>query len=227
MDTVIENLIDKLAATSLFSGVQREDIFRILSDKRTVERTYQHDETVYEPSKFMRSLGFLVSGRAEVGMAGYPMRTIEPGTYFGAAALFGADGQYVTLIRAQKATRILFFEETLVEECVRTIPAFAVNYITFVSGRIRFLNRKIGLLSGHDSRESLAGFLLARTRGGGEYVKVSSYAQLARSLNIARSSLYRAMGELEERQIIKREGKKIMIMDEMALQNVEKEKEIT
>ena len=152
-------------------------------------------------------------------MAGYPMRMIEGGTYFGAAALFGAGEIYVTRIRAMKNTRILFFAEDLIEECLRTMPAFSVNYAAFLTGRIRFLNRKIGLLSGHDSRESLAGFLAGRARLTGKRVTVASYAQLAKSLNIARSSLYRAMDELEERGIIKREGKEIVIMDETALYN--------
>ena len=227
MDTVNEKLIDKLASSPLFKGVPRGEILRILSDERAVERTYQHDETVYEPTSFMKSLGFLVSGRAEVGMAGYPMRMIEGGTYFGVAALFGVGETYVTRIRAMKNTRILFFAEDLIEECLRTMPAFSVNYAAFLTGRIRFLNRKIGLLSGHDSRESLAGFLAGRARLTGKRVTVASYAQLAKSLNIARSSLYRAMDELEERGIIKREGKEIVIMDETALYNFEHEKEIS
>ncbi len=225
MDAVNENLIKKLAVSSLFLGVPRADILRILSDDRTEMRVYQHDDTVYEPSMFMRCLGFLVSGRAKVGMAGYPMRVIEPGTYFGAAALFGAEERYVTQIKALRETQILFFEESLVEECVRGIPEFAVNYAVFLSGRIRFLNRTIGMLSGHGNMGSFSGFLISQADLYGSRIPVSSFSTLAKILNMSRSSLYRVMDELEESSIVRREGKEIVIMDEEALRHFEEEKE--
>ena len=93
-----------------------------------------------------------------------------------------------------------------------------MNYVRFLSDRIRFLNRKINLLANSSSENSLIGYLLnAAGRFGEEFRLEVSYTELARNLNIGRSSLYRAMDDLEEKNIIKRKGRNITLVNYDAL----------
>ena len=108
----------------------------------------------------------------------------------------------------------------LVEECIRNHADFAMNYVRFLGSRIRFLNRKISLLANTSSESSLIGYLLnAASRFGEEFRLEVSYSQLARNLNMGRSSLYRALDDLEERNIIRRSGRNITLVNYEALKN--------
>ncbi|MBQ6426065.1 MAG: Crp/Fnr family transcriptional regulator [Clostridia bacterium] len=213
MEHFSESLLKRVRKTGIFETMTRQETIRVLSDPRAYLVGFHPEETVFEPENFMHCLGYVVSGRIGIRMSGYPMRTLTQGSCFGAAALFGNEGRYVTEIRAQSETRILFFENTLVEECVRTIPSFAEGYIRFLSERIRFLNRKIRLLSGHDSLNALTIYLSEQVPDCDGVIPVKSYTQLARTLNMSRSSLYRVMEELEKDGMIRKQGKGILLTD--------------
>ncbi len=213
MEHFSESLLKRVRRTEIFGTLSRQEMIRVMGDPRTFLASFHPDETVFEPERFMRCLGFVLSGRVGVRMSGYPMRTLAQESFFGAAALFGEEDRYVTEIRAQSETKILFFEGSLVEECIRSVPSFATGYTRFLSERIRFLNRKIRLLSGHDSQYSLTVYLAEQTPNEKRIIPVKSFAQLARTLNMSRSSLYRAMEELEKDGLIRKEGKGILLTD--------------
>ncbi len=213
MEHFTESLLKRVRNTGIFESMTRQEAIRVLSDPRAFLVQFHPEETVFEPENFMHCLGYVVSGRIGIRMSGYPMRTLTQGSCFGAAALFGGGERYVTEIRAQTETKILFFENGLVEDCVRSIPAFAEGYIRFLSERIRFLNRKIRLLSGHDSLNALTVYLSEQIPDCDGVIPVKSYAQLARTLNMSRSSLYRVMEELEKDGMIRKQGKGILLTD--------------
>ena len=213
MEHFSESLVKRVRETAIFETMTRQETVRVLSDPRAFLVRFHPEETVFEPENFMHCLGFVVSGRVGIRMSGYPMRTLAQGSCFGAAALFGGGERYVTEIRAQTETKILFFENMLVEESVRTIPAFAEGYIRFLSERIRFLNRKIRLLSGHDSLNALTVYLAEQAPDCEGVIPVKSFSQLARTLNMSRSSLYRVMEELEKDGMIRKQGKGILLTD--------------
>ena len=213
MEHVSDTILKRVRETGIFDSMTREETLRVLRDPRAFLVRFHPEETVFEPENFLHCLGLVVSGRVGIRMSGYPMRTLSQGACFGAAALFGGGERYVTEIRAQTETRILFFENTLVEECVRSVPAFAEGYIRFLSERVRFLNRKIRLLSGHDSLNALSVYLSEQVPDDKGVIPVKSYAQLARTLNMSRSSLYRVMEELERDGMIQKQGKGILLTD--------------
>lgn len=62
---------------------------------------------------------------------------------FGAAALFGKDSGYVSTVISKTASDVLFVSESKVKELITSDSQVALAYISFLSDRIRFLNRKI------------------------------------------------------------------------------------
>ena len=103
---------------------------------------------------------------------------------------------------------------------IKKAPAFSMGLIKFLSDRIRFLNNKISLLSNSNSMDSFVEYLVNMSLQSGNTFSVgSSYTLLAKSLNISRSSLYRNIEDLEEKGLIRREGKNITIPDISALTN--------
>ena len=205
----------------LFRGTDEEFLLRCLGDARCEIIDFSRGDTIYSEDSFRRSIGIIADGRAEVFRTvgsgrRYIMNTIGRAGIFGAAALFGGDEPYVTHITAGADTRVIFLPQALMEDILSENPTAAKNYILFLSDRIKFLNGKIRSLSSASANESLERFLAenARTDGDGVLsVSVKSYSALSQMLNIGRASLYRGFDELEARGVIRRDGKKILILD--------------
>ena len=225
LNSVTKNQLTQICSTFLFEKMDRDVILSILQDDRVVCQHYKRDEIVFEPEQYSRSLAYILKGSASISMEtvkrdNFPMRKIEEGSFFGVAALFNEETKYVTEIKASKEMIVIFFRESLVEECIRKYEEFAMNYVRFLGSRIRFLNRKISLLANTSSQCSLIGYLLnAASRFGEEFRLEVSYAELAKALNMGRSSLYRALDELEGRNVIKRSGRNITLLNYEALKN--------
>ena len=223
LNEVTKSQLKEICETFLFENMDSKTVRTILQDERVLCRNYAKGETVFKPEQYSKSLAYILKGSASISMMTanrdeFPMRRIEEGSFFGVAALFNEETRYVTEIRAVKNMKIIFFQETLIEQCIREHAEFAMNYVRFLGSRIRFLNRKISLLANSSSENSLIGYLTnAASRFGESFRLEVSYSQLARNLNMGRSSLYRALDDLENRGIIVRQGRNITLLNQEAL----------
>ena len=126
---------------------------------------------------------------------------------FGAAAMFHDAPGYANVITAQTPCRVLFLSEQWLTACMQQHFAVAEAYIRYLSGRILFLNARIAALTAGSVEQRVARFLL---EGGA--VQELPMTELASRLNVGRASLYRVLDRLEADGIIRREGKKIVIL---------------
>ena len=216
--------LNRMLGSDLFKGMKKEDLLRILEDDRVTISSYKRGEDIYDQKIFSRSLAYILDGTATVYMPNgsdqdLPMRRISKNGFFGVAALFNDEPEYVSKIVAGTDVSIVFFSQDIVEEIIRTDPGFSMNMIRFLSDRVRFLNGRISLLSNSSSTDSVADYLVSRAlKMGNEFDLEVSYTTLAKALNISRSSLYRSFEELEKNGLISREGKTITVNDLTALE---------
>lgn len=176
--------------------------------------SFRRGETICDPATAQQALGIVLRGRAEAVAAAREQAVLAafgPGDTFGAAALFGGAG-YVSRIRAVTGSEVLFLPETLLRRWMERWPQVAVNYITFLSGRIRFLNGKIAIFTQDSAQNRLYRWLRANCDGEGRLPEKLSMTKLAGTLSMGRTSLYRAMEELETAGLIVRDGKRIEVL---------------
>jgi CRP-like cAMP-binding protein len=195
--------------------------WRAAADALCTAETFPRGETIYSPEHFRRSLGIFLSGAARVSKAAagrdLPVSTLSAGDVFGAAALFDEGERYVTSITAIRPCRVLFYPQALVERLLEESPPMRRAYVTYLSGRIRFLNRKLDALLAGGAEERLAKYL-AESAGNGEVTLGANLSALADTLHIGRASLYRAFEALEERDLAVRDGHCVKILDQKGLQ---------
>lgn len=194
----------------LFQGAEE-----LLSDALALgAERFSRGETICDPATAERALGIVLEGRAE---AVAPTReravlaAFGPGDTFGAAALFGGEG-YVSRIRAVTGCTVLLLPEALLRQWFARCPRMAVNYIAFLSGRVRFLNGKIAIFTQDSAQHRLYRWLRANCDETGCLPEKLSMTKLAGTLSMGRTSLYRAMEELEEAKLIVRDGKRIEVI---------------
>lgn len=92
-----------------------------------------------------------------------------------------------------------------------------MRYIEFLSGRVKYLSRKIDVFTAGSAKSRLA-FYINEAAGGVEGAEIKvTLASLALSLDIGRASLYRALDALVADGAIERVGRTIRVKDASAL----------
>lgn len=162
-------------------------------------------------------LCILTAGSASVHTPGEGseclLRVLHAGDVFGVATLFAASPA-VTRVTAEQPTRVLIVSESAVQALLSASPAFVMNYIAFLSDRIRFLNRRLSCLGAGSAARRLAAWLDTATPDGTEDCELSlPFSRMTELLGISRASLYRALDELEADGYIVRSGKHITLPD--------------
>ncbi|MBQ7059024.1 MAG: Crp/Fnr family transcriptional regulator [Firmicutes bacterium] len=199
----------------LFKGLPEDRLEEIM--KELSARSFHGGEPIYTPEEYEKSLGIVVEGEVSVMKpGGAQLNVIKKGGCFGAAALFDEDqeaGGYVTTLIAHKACQVVFISDVRLMEWFYDYPQMAINYIRFLSGRVRFLNKRIDSYTSPSSEEALMKLLRESADEEGSVLVQGGYAKLARTLSLSRATLYRALGKLEEEGLIQKDGNTIQVLD--------------
>ena len=206
-----------LDRSPFFRGAEPELLDRVLSMPQVTVEDFSPEQTVYQPHRFRRCLGFLLSGQVQVTNGTLSVSLLEAGELFGAAALYNDLPDYATTLTARTPCRILFLPQEEVDRLLGEEPLLRRNYLRYLSGRIRFLSGRLQAVTQTGAEGKLARYLLS----SGEDAPIrTSATDLARRLGLSRASLYRAFDALEGAGLIRREGKTVCILDRSGLEGV-------
>lgn len=193
--------------TFLFRQVPEEAIDWAITN--ATAETVQRGEALFTPGQFSHSLGLVLSGRLKVTRENLFVDILEPGDWFGAAALFNQREEYPSTLTALSECSVMLLPQTAVEALMERWPRASLNYIQYLSGRICFLSDRVNSLAAGTAEGKVEQFLLQSADENG--VATVSAAAMAKALGIGRASVYRAFERLEERGVISRSGKQIIL----------------
>lgn len=199
-------LIEK---TFLFCGLSKEEkgsILALLPEAQAFEK----GEVIYSADCYQRAMGVVLEGKMLAKGENILKRGFSEGDVFGVAAMFGTDDGYISVITAQSRCLVQFIDEQILEKIFKKYPQTSLNYIKFLSDRVRFLNQKIAQLSSRDSDAKLLCYLRANSDEFG-IIEVKNMSNLCRMIGIGRTSLYRSIEDLEKKGLITRENNIIRV----------------
>lgn len=166
---------------------------------------FKKGEIIYSATHFPNAIGIIIKGEAfavtNSGNRLY-MNSFKEGTCFGAAAVFGNEKEYVSTITAKSDITIMFIKEDELKNIFAEHPQTAINYIEFLSCKIRFLNKKVGLLSSGNAEETVLSYLSTISDNDGNATLPGNMTLLSKTLGISRASLYRCLESLENNGFI-------------------------
>lgn len=196
----------------LFSGLNEAEVKKALT-YFDAPLKFGRKADIYKP----KHIGILISGTAKVQRtnrlgSNTTMRSITDGAVFGSASLFGEWNEGFSRIEAFTPCTVCYADEENTVRLFNDMPAVAVNYIKFLSDRIRFLNRKIDTFSAGNTEQKLYEYLLSEADKCNEAELKINMSELARRLHIGRSSLYRSIDALEKNKLIVRDNKSFKII---------------
>lgn len=198
----------------LLDGLSAEEKENIISSLSPAVK-FSKGELIYSSDSFSRALALIVSGSAVAvtnNTNRVVMKKFGPGMCFGAAAVFGDNSTYVSTVTADSETEIQFITEEKLTEFFVSCPKTAVNYITFLSDRIRFLNDRLSVLSCPSAEDTVLAYLISVSDKNGYAEIPVNMTLLSRMLGVGRASLYRSLDSLQKNGHIIRENNKIKVI---------------
>ena len=177
---------------------------------------FKKNDIIYSKEVFPDAIGVVIKGKAAAvtnSPDGIYMKSFSAGSVFGPAAIFGNKNEYASTIIARSDTEILFIPEDTLKEIFREYPQTSLNYITFLSDRIRFLNRKLSILSRTSAEDTVFEYL-CEVKDEDNSVQLSvSMTLLAKMLGLSRATLYRSLDALESGGRITRKNNIIKVIE--------------
>ena len=214
--------INVLENSFLLSGVPKAEIPHAVSFLSPRVTTYSKGTVIASIGERVCTLRFVALGRAKV-FRDQEHRTLLSrlcdGDCFGVANLFAKSPTYPTEIIADTEVICVEISEAALTTLFSKYPCSALNYISFLSERIRFLNRRVGDFSCGTAEKKVARLLLL---SGDESASLTlgNLRLTAESMGLGRASLYRVLSDLEDRKIIIKNGKQITIIDQNELKGI-------
>ena len=191
--------------------IQNKLIFRVVA--------FENGDTVLSNENYNNEIGFIISGKCDVyherSKENILLHSLEKNDTFGILTLF-SDEEYPTLIVSKKRTKVLFIEQASFLTCLAEHSVISLNVMSFMAGRIQFLNKKIATLCGASVEDKVKQYLIVQMKEHGASFPFNA-SRASSSLNIGRASLYRALDRLISDDVISLIDKKIYVMRPEAL----------
>lgn len=208
--------IPALKRNFLFKGA--EDYPETLLNSAKAEwLSFEKGEVIYDYDDYKNCLAIILKGKVSVVKGknhGSLFNTLKAGEAFGGAILFG-DGPFIARVSAETASDILFIPSDVMKSLMAVSERINMNYICYLTDSLKFLNERLEIFSAGGAYERTARYLKIKCRPNGDGVPCAegiNLSSLAEYLSVGRATLYRILGGLEERGIIKKEGRKIYLI---------------
>ncbi len=198
----------------LLKNIENEQAEEIISNLPS-SKCFKKGDIIYSAEVYPNALGLILKGEAFAVTNNDNklfMKSFNRGTAFGAAAVFGNESDFVSTITAKTDIEIMFIEEKTLKMIFAKYPQTAVNYIEFLSDKIRFLNRKVSLLSSGSAENTVLNYFSSIADSGGNATLPRNMTLLSRTIGISRASLYRCIENLENRGLILKENNIIKVI---------------
>ena len=161
-------------------------------------------------------IGVLLSGKAVVRRqnnagSSIALRTMVAGEIFGSVSIFGDWKNGLSSIVAQGKCSVAYICEEKFKGLIFDFPQISLNYISFLSDRLRFLNQKLDIFTSNSTESKLFEFLSSIADDKGRAELQISMSELAHRLGVGRSSLYRDIDTLTKSGLITRNNNVFII----------------
>ncbi len=208
----------KLKQSELFGKLDAALLLSLIERKECRVASFEAGATVLSPKTEGRMAGIVLCGTAVAETLApdrpTPLRHLKTGDAFGIANLF-TSAPFVSHIRAETDCKIFFLSEEAMRTLLEEDKDFMYRYLAFLSGRIGYLNRKIGYLTAGSAEGRLALYLCSLPED--DFRLDTSISHLSELLDLGRASLYRAFSRLEADGYLVKNGRDFCIRDREAL----------
>lgn len=209
----------RLTQAPLFKGLNLDDIKNILGSVPHKVRKFRSGTMIAQSGEVVNSLMIVISGIVKGEMVDYAGRVIKiedipaPGA-LASAFMFGNRNRFPVNVIAVSDGELLLIEKADFLGLMMKNNIILANFLDMISNRSQFLSEKIKFLNFKTIKGKLAHFILQKTGSEGVSITLGmTQNDLADFFGVARPSVARALGEIEEEGLLEAKGKNIRIID--------------
>lgn len=222
----LHQLVKAIENVSIFKDMQADCLKVIFETTKYHVKRYSKNDILAIEGDVCGHIGIILAGEVELKKefpAGHTMTLtfLESGDTFGEVIVFSQAKAYQATIVAISPVEVLYISEADVLDLLERCESVLKNFLTLLSNKILFLNKKTSILSFRSIEEKVASFFL-------EFYKQQknmnlnipmSRKEMAAFLNVPRPSLSRTMAHLKDKEIIDYYQNTIRILDLKALED--------
>lgn len=213
----------KLSQSPLFAGLSGEVIRNLLESISFKIVKFKKDSIIAQAGEEVTSMLLVLDGVAKGEMTDYSGRVIKiedipaPGA-LAAAFIFGNNNKYPVNVFAVTDIELFSLSKSEFLKLMMNNDRVLLNFLNMISNRSQFLSNKIKFLNFKTIKGKLAQFILQRAGNENRSVVLDlTQNELADYFGVARPSVARALGDIEEDGIIIAKGKTITILNRAKL----------
>lgn len=221
-----EQAIKILENCRIFQGMSPEDRKQILMNAASRIQKYPKGSYIFQQEDSPQKLYILLNGSVEIAKETMSGKRIliaqvrQPGEMFGEVYLFVEKEQYDMYAKVQENSVVLELSGNLFSDFSDQREKYGVldhtlqyNLLRIFAEKAYQLNRKLRVLGSGSLREKIVRFLSERQDVEGNIYGNFTREQMADYMNVARPSVSRELGNMQEEGILRIKGKHIMILD--------------
>ncbi len=216
---------DLLSSIPFFSGLSPMQLGEV--GRIAVEKHFNKGQLIFSDGDEGDGFYLIVDGTVKVFKLSpdgkeHILHLFSSGRIFGEVPVFAGE-HFPVNAEAIADTRVLFFPRSAFLALIRKNPLLAMKMLADLSHKLRRFTTQIENLSLKEIPARLAAYLLfvADEQGTGELVDLQiSKGQLASLLGTIPETLSRVFAKLSAQKLIRVEGRKIVLLDEMGLKEL-------
>lgn len=212
-----------LSRCPMFRGMAPAEIEKSLYGVPRQIRKFREGTLIFQSGEQVSSLAIVLSGTVKGEMTDYTGRVIKiedipaPGA-IAPAFIFGSKNRFPVNVISISSTELMTIEKQAFLAFLKDNDRILVNFLDMISNRSQFLSEKIKFLNFKTIKSKLAQYILDLPETGKNEVRLDrTQNDLADYFGVARPSVGRALGDMEEMGIILTSGKSIIIYDRKGL----------
>jgi CRP/FNR family transcriptional regulator, dissimilatory nitrate respiration regulator len=207
----------------VFRGLTLEEVISAISVTPYRLRKFSPGAMISQSGDSVTSFMMVIKGMVKGEMIDYSGRIIKiedvpaPGAV-AAAFIFGNRNRFPVNVIAVSETELLLIDKPEFIKFLKYNDKILANFLDLISNRSQFLSEKIKFLNFKTIRGKLAQYIL-QSAGTDKYEITLGMTQseIAEYFGVARPSIARVLGELEDEGVIITKGKTLKILDKKRL----------
>lgn len=218
----MQQYLELIEGLSLFSGISKADIPKLLSLINASVVTYEKNQPIFREGERVEKAGIILFGKAELRKEDYHgnrslLQIMPQGQMFGEAlCCTEVEILPVGIYAAEKCTVLLFDCKQIIKGSLKNDfqPILLKNLLIIIAQKNLNLRAKINLLSKRTTREKIMAYLLSESKriGEREFDIPLDRQQLADYLGVERSAMSAEISKLRRDGIISANKKHFCII---------------
>jgi CRP-like cAMP-binding protein len=204
----MQELITILQKAPVFKGLSADELTRLIEQSNFQIKKYEKGRLIFQAGDPVDKLIVLVRGKVTAEMLDPSGKSLkiedaEAPQSLATAFMYGQKQKIPVNVTAVKECEFMYIQKEQFQRMLMQSEKLLTNYINMISTRAQFLSDKVKFMSFNTIRQKLAHFLLDRMETEQEPFNAGmSQTAMAELFGVARPSLARCIGEMEEEGVI-------------------------